>query len=40
MFVPSVKETKNDRIYCEKTAKETGIYIDKGYELMSHFLND
>lgn len=36
----SVKETKNDRIYCEKTAKETGIYIDKGYELMSHFLND
>ncbi len=36
----SAKEIKNDRIYCEKTAKETGIYIEKGYELMSHFLND
>ncbi len=36
----SVKEIKNDRIYCEKSAKETGIYIEKGYELMSHFLND
>ena len=36
----SLNETKNDRIYCEKSAKETGIYIDKGYELMSHFLND
>lgn len=36
----SKKEIKNDRIYCEKTAKETGIYIEKGYELMSHFLND
>ncbi len=36
----SIKEIKNDRIYCEKSAKETGIYIEKGYELMSHFLND
>ncbi len=24
--------------YCEKTADKTGIYIDKGYELMSRFL--
>ncbi len=36
----STKEMKNNRIYCEKSAKETGIYIEKGYELMSHFLND
>ncbi len=36
----SAEEIKNDRMYCEKSAKETGIYIEKGYELMSHFLND
>ena len=36
----STKKCENDRKYCEKSAKETGIYIEKGYELMSHFLND
>lgn len=30
-------EDKNVK-YCEKTADKTGIYIDKGYELMSRFL--
>ena len=26
--------------YTEKNAKQTGIYIDKGHELMEHFLKD
>ena len=36
----SKKEENKDRSYCEKEALKTGIYIDKGYELMSHFIND
>ncbi len=36
----STKQCENNRIYCEKEAKATGKYIEEGYELMSHFLND
>lgn len=36
----STKETVNDRKYNEKSAKETGIYTDKGYELMAEFLSE
>ena len=32
-------ENKNT-VYSEKAAGETGIYIERGYELMSRFLND
>lgn len=33
----SSKETKGD-LYSEDTAKKTGLYLDKGYELMEKFL--
>ena len=34
----SKKETGKN--YTEKSAKETGNYIEEGYKLMAHFLND
>lgn len=36
----SAKDTGTGNIYTEKTAKETGVYIDKGYELMAKFLSE
>lgn len=33
----SSKETEGD-LYCEDTANKTGLYLDKGYELMEKFL--
>ncbi|MCX7715593.1 MAG: cofactor-independent phosphoglycerate mutase [Clostridia bacterium] len=35
----SRKESFSDRTYTEKQAKETGIYRDKGFELMGYFLD-
>lgn len=35
----STKSIQNNRIYCEKDAKDTGMYIEDGYKLMSHFLD-
>lgn len=37
IYDPS-NETVHDRRYTEKEAGETGLYIEKGYELMSRFL--
>ena len=34
----STKQEVNDRAYNEKEAQKTGIYIEKGYELMEKFL--
>lgn len=40
LIYTSSKKTENkNRKYNEKTASDTGIYIDKGYELMSRFLS-
>jgi len=34
----SANEKSGGETYTEKNAKKTGIYIDKGHELMKHFL--
>ena len=36
----SAKEATTQNIYTEKAARETGIYIEKGYELMTKFLSE
>ena len=36
----STKNIENNLDYCEKSAKKTGIYIEKGHELMTRFLKD
>ncbi len=36
----STRETNSSCTYSEQNAKETGRYIDQGFELMAHFLND
>ena len=36
----SAKNGGEGKTYTEKSAKETGIYIDKGYELMERFLSE
>ncbi len=36
----SSEETAGNDTYTEENAKKTGIYIEKGHELMKHFLND
>lgn len=38
LIYDSTKNVENNVIYCEKSAEKTGIYIEKGYELMSRFL--
>lgn len=40
LIFDSTKNIENDLDYCEKSAKKTGIYIEKGYELMTRFLKD
>ena len=39
IYESSVDEKKNDFTYCEKDAKKTGIFVEKGYELMARFLD-
>ena len=36
----SKHEADGDLPYTEKNAEKTGIYIEEGYKLMSHFIND
>ena len=38
LIYDSTKNVENNVLYCEKSAEKTGIYIEKGYELMSRFL--
>ena len=38
LIYDSTKNIENNVVYCEKSAEKTGIYIEKGYELMSRFL--
>ena len=40
LIYDSTKEVENDTDYCEKSAQNSGRYIEKGYELMTHFLKD
>lgn len=40
LIFDSTKNIENDLDYCEKSAEKTGIYIEKGYELMTRFLKD
>ncbi len=40
LIFDSTKVTESNNSYCEKSAEKTGIYIEKGYELMAHFLKN
>ena len=40
LIFDSTKKVENNTVYCEKSAEKSGKYIEKGYELMAHFLKD
>ncbi len=40
LIFDSTKKVENNTVYCEKSAEKSGKYIEKGYELMAHFLRD
>ena len=40
LIYDSTSKKETGKNYTEKSAKETGIYIEDGYKLMAHFLND
>lgn len=40
LIYDSTKKVENNMTYCEKSAEKSGKYIEKGYELMAHFLKD
>ncbi len=40
LIFDSTKKVENNVTYCEKLAEKSGKYIEKGYELMAHFLKD
>ncbi|MEE1086953.1 MAG: cofactor-independent phosphoglycerate mutase [Schaedlerella sp.] len=40
MLYDSTKEMKDNGIYCEKTAEKSGVFVEKGYELIRTLLQE
>ena len=40
MLYDSTKKQAGKTSYCEKTGKETGVFVEEGYRLIDHLLRD